>query len=170
MRHVDAFLKQWLRGAERLVVLGAGSTLRADDAAGMRVVEILEAEFPKDAWPQLLFCPGETAPENFSGKIRAFQPTHMLVIDAADVGRAPGEIVEIPPESVGGPTFLSHMLPLRVMINYLADQTGAKSALLGIQYKSLEFDGEMTGEVAAAVDAMCESLRCAIRECAAAQG
>lgn len=159
------FLKDWLRGAERLAVVGAGSTLRADDAAGMEVVTRLMAEYPPDEHPRLLFCPGETAPENFSGKIRAFQPTHLLVLDAANMGLTPGEIVDIPPETVGGPAFLSHMLPLKVLINYLAGDTGAKAALLGIQYRSLEFDGPMTPEIAAAVDELCGALRCAIGEC-----
>lgn len=163
--NVESFLQGWLEGAERLAVVGVGSTLRADDAAGMMVVERLSEEFPKGARPELLFCPGETAPENYSGKIRSFRPTHILVIDAADVGLAPGEIVEIPPESVGGPAFLSHMLPLRVMIDYLADGTDAKAALLGIQYQSMEFDGEMTPAVLAAVDEMCSFLRCAISAC-----
>ncbi len=159
------FLKDWLRGAERLAVVGAGSTLRADDAAGMEVVTRLMEAYPPSAHPRLLFCPGETAPENFSGKIRAFSPTHLLVVDAANVGLAPGEIVDIPPENVGGPAFLSHMLPLKVLINYLAGDTGAKSALLGIQSQSLEFDGPMTPAVASAVDELCDALRCAIGEC-----
>jgi len=162
--NVCDFLQDWLRGAERLAVVGVGSTLRADDAAGMEVVTRLMEEYPPSASPYLLFCPGETAPENFSGKIRAFRPTHLLVVDAANVGLKPGEIVEIPPESVGGPAFLSHMLPLRVMINYLAGDTGAKSTLLGIQYRSLAFDGPMTPEIASAVDRLCDALRRAIGE------
>jgi len=163
--NVEVFLNNWLTGADRLVVVGAGSTLRGDDAAGMEVVTRLLAEFPPESHPHLMFCPGETAPENFSGKIRAFKPTHMLVIDAADVGLAPGEFTLIPPESVGGPTFLSHMLPLKVLINYLVGDTGAKAALLGIQYQSLEFDAPMTPEIASAVDKLCHDLRCAFGTC-----
>lgn len=159
---VSEFLRDWLEGAERLAVVGVGSTLRGDDAAGMRVVERLAEEYPAN--PRLLFCPGETAPENFSGKIRAFNPTHLLLIDAADVGIAPGEIVEIPPDKVGGPGFLSHMLPLKVLISYLAGDSGMKAALIGIQYQSLEFDGPLTPEIASAVDRFCDALRCAIEE------
>jgi hydrogenase 3 maturation protease len=159
-----AFLNKWLRGSERLAVVGVGSTLRADDAAGMMIAERLLEEYPREAHPRLLVCPGETAPENYSGCIRAFKPTHILVIDAADVGLAPGEIVEIPPETVGGPAFLSHMLPLKVMINYLADGTDAKSALLGIQVQSMQFDGPMTTAVLNAVDILSDALRQNIRE------
>jgi hydrogenase maturation protease HycI len=162
---IGKFLKEWLDGAQRLAIVGVGSTLRGDDAAGMCVVERLAGEYPEESNPRLLFCPGETAPENFSGKIRAFNPTHLLLIDAADIGLAPGEIVEIAPEKVGGPGFLSHMLPLKVLVTYLAGDTGTKALLLGIQYQSLEFDGPLTPEVASAVDNLCDALRCAIGEC-----
>jgi hydrogenase maturation protease HycI len=162
---VSEFLKDWLHGAERLAIVGVGSTLRGDDAAGMRVVERLAEEYPEEFNPHLMFCPGETAPENFSGKIRAFNPTHLLLIDAADIGITPGEIVEIPADKVGGPGFLSHMLPLKVLVSFLAGDSGMKSMLLGVQYRSLEFDAPLTPEIAAAVDTLCDALRCAIGEC-----
>ena len=164
MEAIYAFLKDRFMDARKLAVLGAGSTLRGDDAAGMRIVEELQGAFDQQQFPQLLFCPGETAPENYSGKIRQFCPSHFLVIDAADVNAAPGSIVEIRPEDVGGPTFCSHMLPLRVMIRFLAQETGADVTLLGIQYKSIEFDTGMTGEVQAAVSVLSGALKRVIRE------
>jgi hydrogenase 3 maturation protease len=157
-------IRTWLKDAKKLTVLGVGSTLRADDAAGMVLTDRLQAAFQQEKYPELLFCPGETAPENFSGKIRTFKPTHLLSVDAADVGLEPGTITVIDHEEVGGPAFLSHMLPLRVMINYLTDQTGASSLLLGIQYQSMAFDGEMTDEVKAAVDALYDILKEAFTE------
>ena len=48
MMDVRAFLDDWLESATGLVVLGAGSMLRADDAAGMHVVERLSEEFPPE--------------------------------------------------------------------------------------------------------------------------
>ena len=167
MESIYAFLKERLQGVKRLAVLGAGSVLRSDDAAGMFVVEKLQAAFDTEKYPNLLFCPGETAPENYSGKIRNFCPTHLVVIDAADVGQAPGCVVHIRPEDVGGPTFCSHMLPLRVMIRYLAEETGADVTLLGMQYKSLAFDGVMTQDMRLAVEKVSGALSRVIRECCA---
>jgi len=157
-------LKGKLRGARRLAVLGAGSTLRADDAAGIRAVEQLQDSFAPDKYPELLCCAGETAPENFSGKIRRFRPSHLLVLDAADLGLPPGAVREIPVQCVGGPTYCSHMLPLRVMIDYLAGETGCAATLLGIQYQSLAFDGGMTAPVRDSVAALCAALGCVLRE------
>lgn len=158
MDSVYMLLKERLKGVHKLAVLGAGSVLRADDAAGVRILENLLATLDPKKYPELLLCAGETAPENFSGKIRIFCPTHLLVIDAADVGQPPGAIVQINPQDVGGPTFCSHMLPLRVMIDYLTEETGAEITLLGIQYKSIKFDGEMTSEIQAAIDEVCCAL------------
>ncbi len=163
MMAIEHLIREIVDDAQRLVILGAGSVLRADDAAGMYIIEKLQGRFAPEQYPELLFCPGETAPENYSGKIKAFRPTHLLVIDAADVGQEPGALVEIQPEDVGGPTFCTHMLPLRVMLDYLARQTGAKVTLLGIQYQSLAFDGEMSPPVLQAADRLFAALESRIR-------
>lgn len=159
MQSIDAFLKEKLMGIQRLAILGAGSVLKADDAAGVRIVEHLQGIFGRIQSPALLLCVGETAPENFCGKIEKFRPSHLLLVDAADVGRTAGEIVEIPIEDVGGPTFCSHMLPLRVMVDYLVQETGVAVTLLGIQYQSIAFDGEMTAPVASTVTVLSEALQ-----------
>ncbi len=161
MESLKQYLNERFKGATRLAILGAGSMLKADDAAGCVIVENLKAAVNS---PNVLLCVGETAPENYSGKICSFKPTHVLLLDAADVGAAPGEIIEINPTDVGGPTFCSHMLPLRIMVSYIVDQTDADATLLGIQYQSIEFDGEMTQPMKAAVEALTNSLAQFIQE------
>lgn len=164
MQDLYAYLTQRLDGARRIAVLGAGSVLRGDDAAGVIVSERLREAFHADPHPHALVCVGETAPENYSGKICNFQPTHVILVDAADVGAPAGEVIEIDPQKVGGPTFCSHMLPLRVMTNYIIDGTGADVMLLGIQYESLEFDSPMTQNVEAAARNLTAALTRFIRE------
>ncbi len=159
MESVHSFLAERLRGAQKLAILGAGSVLKADDAAGVLVIEALDAFFTPQTHPNILLCAGETAPENFTGKIVRFRPDHLLLIDAADVGRAPGDIVEIRPQDVGGPTFCSHMLPLRVMTDYIVSETGAAVTLLGIQPRSIAFDGPVSEEVRGTIDEICGALR-----------
>jgi len=157
MESVHAFLTGRLAGFERLAVLGVGSVLRADDAAGMEGVRLM-GEQHRLARPDVRLYGGETAPENFSGSILRFAPTHLLIVDAADVGLLPGQFADICPEDVGGPSYCSHMLPIKIMVDYLVRETGAKVTLLGIQYRTLTFDGAMSPEVAAAVDAVCNAL------------
>jgi hydrogenase 3 maturation protease len=158
------FLAQRLCGVKKLAVLGAGSVLRADDVAGVMVVKNLIDVFGQDGCPNLGLFAGETAPENFSGEIRRFCPSHLLLIDAADAGRVPGSIMHLQPEEVGGISFCSHMLPLRIMSEYLEKETGTAVTLLGIQYKNIDFDAEITLEVQEAIDEITEALVKTIRE------
>ncbi len=164
MKDLYEFLLDFLQGVKRLAVLGAGSVLRADDAAGVVVVENLMEDCNEENHPNVRFYLGETAPENYSGNIRKFCPSHLLIIDAADLGQKPGDIVDINPENVGGPTFCSHMLPLKIMIDYLISETGTAVALLGIQYKNIAFDTAMTPEIQDAVDEVCETMKKVIDE------
>ena len=157
MEALQPFLTQRIGGFERLAVLGVGSVLRADDAAGMEVVRILGERYPC-ARPDVRLYGGKTAPENFSGSILRFAPTHLLIVDAADVGLFPGEFADIAPEDVGGPSYCSHMLPIKLMIDYLVQGTGMQVTLLGIQYRTLAFDGAMSPEVQAAVYAVCDAI------------
>lgn len=155
---LQEFLQHRLCGAQRLAVLGVGSTLRGDDGAGVLIVERLLEALPKDAYPGLLLCAGGTAPENFSGNIRAFRPSHLLVVDAADAGSPPGSIVEIAKKDIGGPSFSSHMLPLKMMVDYLVNETGCAVTMLGLQYESIEFGAELTDSMRDTVDELTEAL------------
>lgn len=162
MNRIVTLLREQLATPQKVVLLGVGSPLRSDDGAGMLVIEKLQESLP--AHPNLLLCGGETAPENFTGKIKAFGPDLMIVVDACDVGLPPGKVVEIPPEKVGGPSFCSHMLPVKVMINYLIEETGTSALLLGFQYKTLMFDGPMSPEMATSVEDFCQGLEGLLRE------
>ena len=157
-------LNKNMGNARRLAVLGVGSTLRSDDGAGMYIVGRLIEIFSRENNHGVLFCEGETAPENFSGAIKNFQPDYILIFDAADIGEKPGEIIEIDYKRIGGPSFCSHMLPLRLMLDYLKIETGAEITLFGIQYQSLEFDGEMTQSVKTSADFLVSALENFIKE------
>lgn len=167
MLHIDInidILNKTIGIARRLAILGVGSMLRADDGVGTYIVGQLIETFSRENCPGVLFCSGETAPENFSGAIKNFRPDHILVFDAADVGKMPGEVVELDPSCIGGPAFFSHMLPLRLMLTYLADETGAEVTFLGIQYQNLEFDRDMTLSVRRSADFLAAAVESLIRE------
>ena len=150
---IRRLLAQALAGAQRTAVLGCGSILRGDDAAGCRIAERLSGLSGNSR----AFC-GSSAPENLTGEIKRFRPDTLLVIDAAGMGQPPGTIAIIPPEDVTGATFSTHMLPLKVMLDYLRRETGCRICLFGIQAASLESGTEMTQEVAAAADEVASVL------------
>ena len=127
----------------RAAVVGVGSLIRGDDAAGMLVVDRLRARGMEGA----LLVSAETVPESYTGEIEAFGATHVLLVDAADFGGEPGEARIIPKERVGGFSVSTHSLPLTVFINVIEKTVGAKVALLGIQVEDISFGVEASEAV-----------------------
>ena len=68
----------------RLAVLGIGHELCGDDAVGTRFAAMLRALLPNE--PRLLAVEAGPAPENFTGSLRRFDPSLILMIDAAAIG------------------------------------------------------------------------------------
>lgn len=114
-------------------MLGVGSELRGDDAAGVLVARRLEV-FCSLARPRRLAAfVGASAPENVTGPIARFAPSHLLLVDAADLGRPPGEVELVPRDRIDGLAFCTHMLPAPILLGYLEQTIGCACAVLGIQ-------------------------------------
>jgi hydrogenase 3 maturation protease len=132
----------------RVVLLGIGSALRSDDAAGILVAERVEAL----GLPGVTALAGGPAPENLTGEIRRLSPSLLIMVDAADMGLPPGTIRLLDPGEISGMTFSTHTLPVNVLADYLQNETGCSILILGIQPRSLEFDGVLSPEAADAVE------------------
>jgi len=153
---IQNVLEQWLVGAERVVVAGIGNPIRTDDFVGVKIVQDLECKVSENV--HLLEC--ETVPESFLEPIIEFNPTHVLLIDAAFVGLKPGAARLIDPERIADfPAVTTHMLPLRIFCEYLTKMTGAKIALLLIEPKNTEFGEGLTAEVQAAAEKIANILQ-----------
>lgn len=134
MRTLAAILKQKLKNADKVAVLGIGSELRGDDVAGVLAAQQIEKICKrKTTRPQVRVFIGATAPENLIGEIRKFQPTHLIIIDSADIGVRPGKIAVINQEDLGGVSFCTHSLPLKVMTDYLLQSLNCRIIIIGIQ-------------------------------------
>jgi len=130
-------------GDRRVAVMGIGSPIRGDDAVGLLVVE----ELQRFGLRNILLVSAETVPESFTGKIRDFEPTHVLMIDAAHFGGDPGNTRMISKAAIGGSTISTHSIPLSVLINFIENTTRSRVALLGVQPKEMELGSEVTPDV-----------------------
>ncbi|MEM2281375.1 MAG: hydrogenase 3 maturation endopeptidase HyCI [Candidatus Bathyarchaeia archaeon] len=140
-------LREWLSGAERVVVAGVGNPIRMDDFVGVKVVRDLQGRVSENVL--LIEC--ETVPESFLQHIVDFRPSHVLIVDAAVMGLEPGEYRFVRSEHLRVfPAISTHMLPLRVFCDYLAEAVGANVGLLLIAPKSVDFGEGLSGEVEAA--------------------
>jgi len=141
---IQKVLRKWLSDAEKVVVAGIGNPIRTDDFVGVEIVRGLQGKVSEKTC--LIEC--ETVPESYIQQIVDFNPTHILLIDAAVLGLKPGESRLIKPEKLASfPAFSTHMLPLRIFCEYLTKTTGAKIALLLIEPKKTDFGEGLTTEV-----------------------
>ena len=154
-------LEDLLSGSTRLAVLGVGSELRADDGAGMLAARELERRCPRRT--DLLVAIGGSAPENLTGVIADFGPSHLVIVDCADLGLAPGAVRVVRVEGIGGLSASTHSLPLKIVVDYLILRCPCEVIAVGIQPKSLDFDGRMSRAARAAAGRVAKSLAAAVR-------
>jgi len=155
-------LREFLGDCEekKIAVLGIGSQIRGDDAVGLEIVGRLE-EYPLR---DVLLLKTETVPESFTGVLRKFNPTHILMIDAAHIGEEPGEARIIPTQMICDVCVSTHKLPLTVLANYLTGTLGSKVTLVGIQPRSIAFGTSITGELKAAATKIAATIYEAISQ------
>lgn len=134
-----------------MAVLGVGSGLRGDDAVGLLALDCLRAllkarpaRMRKTTWKLIA---GGTAPENMTGAIRRFKPDALVVIDAADMGATPGFLAPVDMRKITGAGWLTHKLPLKLMLDYLGEAMSFKQVFIGIQPGRMEFGAAVSDSV-----------------------
>lgn len=135
--------------------------MNADDSAGIHLARALHAGLGDR--PDLLILEGGTFPENTTGPLRKFNPRLVLMVDAADLGLAPGSIELVDLDTVRGYSASSHSLPLSVLGQYLRAEIGSEVSLLCVQPSSLEFDRPMTPTIARAIEEVREQVMAILR-------
>jgi hydrogenase 3 maturation protease len=148
-------LQKWLTKAGRVVVAGMGNPIRNDDFVGVKIVQELNGKVPERVY--LIEC--ETVPESFLEPIIEFNPTHVLLIDAAFLGLKPGAARLIDPKRIADfPAVTTHMLPLRIFCEYITKMAEAKIALLLIEPENTEFGEGLTPGVQKAAEKITKIL------------
>ena len=152
---IERELENWFADAKKVVVAGIGNPIRSDDYVGLNIVEKLKGKLPETVC--LLEC--ETVPESYLLDIEEFNPTHVLLIDAALLGLKPGEASLVDAEKITDfSAITTHLLPLRIFCEYVKQATGAKIALLLIEPKSMEFGEGLTAEAQTAAEQITKIL------------
>ena len=109
-------LTEWFTGFERAVIVGVGNPLRRDDGVGVEVVNRLKGKISND---KILLIESENVPESFIEPIVEFNPSHILIIDAALLGLESGSMKLTNSSEVSGVAISTHALPIQVFYSYL---------------------------------------------------
>jgi len=151
--------------AGRVAVLGIGNELNGDDAAGVLVARALKAEISRRPGKEggltpadLLVIDAGTAPENFTGPLRRFQPDLVILVDAAELEKQPGDFAWIDWQAVDGFSGSTHLLPPSVFARFLVQEIGCQMAFIGIQPASLGFGLTLSKPVLQAVSKITRQL------------
>lgn len=152
---IEHELQEWFSGVHKVVIAGIGNSLRRDDFVGVKIVRDLQDSVLSSVY--LIEC--ETVPENFIEPIIRFNPSHVLIIDAALLNLQLGSSKLLSSEQLMERQAVStHALPLRIFCEYLARVTNAKIALLLIQPGDTSFGEGLTREVQNTADRLTRLL------------
>lgn len=148
-------IKSVFNGYNRIAFLGVGSELRNDDAVGGYVADKLNSLIISN---KVTAINGGTAPENFTGQIKNFNPDLIVVIDAAYMNLKVGKINLIDAYDIKGISFSTHMLPLSITLNYLKSECNCDCIVFGIQPCNTEQGLDMNPVVKSKADLLCDMI------------
>ena len=153
MREIKKALENRLKLAQRVALLAVGSQDKGDDAAGVLAVGGLTNT------SKFHIFIGATAPENLTGEIKKYNPTHIIIIDSADLGQKPGTVKIFDPQQITGDSFSTHRLPLKMLAEYLRVSLNCDIMVIGIQPKSVKFSDSVCPEVQEAVNKLSQIIK-----------
>jgi hydrogenase 3 maturation protease len=87
-----------------------------------------------------------TVPENYTGIIRRENPSHLILIDAVNMGKEPGHLRLVEKEEIADYNISTHAMPLSFLIKYLESSMNIKIILIGIQPKSMDLVQSIQGK------------------------
>ena len=127
------------------LLLGAGNDLMGDDGAGAVAARELRERGVEEA------VEVGTCPENYLGYIRACKPSHIVVLDACDIGEEPGTISLRGAGEFEGQGASTHAAGVQPLAAYLSRTCTARRWVLAVQPARVEFGVGLSAPVLGAV-------------------
>lgn len=134
----ESQLKYFLEGFEKLIVLGVGNELKCDDGVGPYIIKKLNENTVENN-DRLLFIDAHTVPENFTGKIRKENPTHLIIVDACLMGGEPGDMKIVDKDDFASIGISTHSMSLSFFVKYLERDTDFGIIFVGIEPESMDY-------------------------------
>ena len=145
----------FLKDAKSVVVIGMGNELRSDDAVGLHVVRLLKPYTTN----RLKVFEGHMTPEAFIRPTCAEHPTHVLIVDAAELHSEPGVWQIISSDEIEEGLFTTHAIPATEVAAEFQRRCSAKVAFLGIQPKLREVSLSQSMECQRAAKEIADIIR-----------
>ena len=141
----ESQLSIFLSDCEKLIVLGIGNELKSDDGIGPFIINKLKNENIEN--DNILFIDTKTVPENFTGKIRKENPTHLIIVDACLMGLNPGDINIVNRYDFANIGISTHSTSLSYFVKFLEKDSNINILFVGIEPETMEFGEKPTQKV-----------------------
>jgi hydrogenase maturation protease len=147
----------------RVCLVGVGSSDYGDDGFGIALARKVADRLPPDsttgpARVGVVF--GGTAPERYLAEIAAALWEHVIFLDVAEMGLAPGSVVFLNGAQMTNrfPQVSTHRLSLGVLANLVEEEGRARAWLLATQPGSLKSGARLSPAVARSADLLADLL------------
>lgn len=141
----EAQLNDFLDDFRKLIILGVGNELKSDDGVGPFIIKNLMAQNIES--DRLLLINAQTVPENFTGKIRKENPSHVIIVDACLMGCRPGDIRIVDKDDFANIGISTHSMSLSYFVRYLEKDTDFKVMFVGIEPETMDWGEKPTENV-----------------------
>ncbi|HSL88776.1 MAG TPA: hydrogenase maturation protease [Ignavibacteriaceae bacterium] len=115
---------------DRIVFVGLGNKLRADDAAGLKIIERLKSQ---KVFKDSQFIMAGRNPENHLQVILNCNPDIVVFIDAAEWNGSAGDVKIFNDEEIDQTEFSTHTFSIKMIKDYLLNQQEMNFMFIGIQ-------------------------------------
>lgn len=153
---------------KEILVLGCGNVLFGDDGFGPAVVEYLQENFeiPQEVY---VMNAGLSVREIlFNMVLSDKRPKTIIIVDAVDVGRTPGEMFELDITEIPGKKiddFSMHQLPTSNLLRELENMCGVNVRIISVQIQNIpdEVSPGLSKVIRDSIPAVCEKILSAIK-------
>lgn len=150
-------LNDFLHDYKKLIIMGVGNELKSDDGIGPFIInKLIGEDIQRD---NLLFINAETVPENFTGKIRKENPSHVIIVDACLMGSNPGEMKIVDKDDFANIGISTHSMSLSYFVKYLEKDTDFKVIFVGIEPETMDWGENPTPNVEKAAYEFIETVK-----------
>ena len=112
---------------KRLVVMGVGRSESGDDGLGPLLISLLSGR------TSATLLDAATTPENFVGPVSRAKPDVVLMVDAVHFSAPVGRVRLLRADDLAENDFTTHAMSPKLLLDVIAEQTGAQVLILGVQ-------------------------------------
>lgn len=136
-------IKSFICEQSRIAIVGLGNEYRTDDGAGIALIRLLK-DSGVDRINRVALFEANQNLVRYIPDIENFQPSGILVLDAADLGIEFGQIMVLHEDQIIEKRISTHENNLQLAMAYLKIVLPEHKILfIGIQFKSLEMSSKL---------------------------